>query len=574
VSVFARAIESNHTNSATSQTVTNNESGENASEDKKESDKESEEEDDDDDDFISEDGNSENTTKDSNHLQSSSFLSDYLTTHSSSSSSSIHHQFKVPISAMQETFKLLAAQKNSSIDTKGSWSPTETHLFILALEVCGKNFSAIKKEYLPWKSVKSMIEFYYLNKESINRSSVKKLEENSLDSNSLNETKLTCTSTSSFVPKIESTEIDKFIEKPVSDEEEEEDKNLSHLDGLEVKPLKAKPLMDSIEPDSENRANISNLGSLKFYMDGHLVLKLNAQKETSALKCQWVESSDTPNIIRNLRSSKNNSKLFSLSSERSECDPKHIHNDKCQHQTNDEIDDYSFDSSDDDSLASSESNYLISGNVNYKKAKVRVEDCYVPLPSPFNVSAATTTVTKDSIINNTKGLIKQEGGLGMMKKEQINSFPTSKQTVSNKFLTENQSKKKNLKMPIWLSDRRKSPLLNLSENNRWYSDKPSSQPPVAHASSRLSTTSTASSSSSFSTISSMNNSNSNLISAPVDLTRKSVSYSPPKSSLALDCQKSKSISSSSPPNAISPANKKMNKSQFSPATQNKHEKGK
>lgn len=43
----------------------------------------------------------------------------------------------------------------------GKWTTNEAQIFAKALQVCGKNFSAIKKDYLPWKSVRSIIEFYY-----------------------------------------------------------------------------------------------------------------------------------------------------------------------------------------------------------------------------------------------------------------------------------------------------------------------------------------------------------------------------------------------------------------------------
>lgn len=43
------------------------------------------------------------------------------------------------------------------------WSPLDERIFVRALQVCGKNFSAIKKDYLPWKSVRSIIDYYYTN---------------------------------------------------------------------------------------------------------------------------------------------------------------------------------------------------------------------------------------------------------------------------------------------------------------------------------------------------------------------------------------------------------------------------
>ena len=45
----------------------------------------------------------------------------------------------------------------------GRWNDLEAKVFNQAIKECGKNFSAIKKDYLPWKSVRSIIEFYYLS---------------------------------------------------------------------------------------------------------------------------------------------------------------------------------------------------------------------------------------------------------------------------------------------------------------------------------------------------------------------------------------------------------------------------
>lgn len=62
--------------------------------------------------------------------------------------------------------------------------------------------------------------------------------------------------------------------------------------GSEVKPLKAKPIIPnaSLGPESTN----SNVGSLKFFMDGQLVLKLNAcqEQQEGTEKCHWVQSGD------------------------------------------------------------------------------------------------------------------------------------------------------------------------------------------------------------------------------------------------------------------------------------------
>jgi metastasis-associated protein MTA len=46
-------------------------------------------------------------------------------------------------------------------DEMEDWSPSEANLFEDALEKFGKDFYEIRKEYLPWKCLKSIIEYYY-----------------------------------------------------------------------------------------------------------------------------------------------------------------------------------------------------------------------------------------------------------------------------------------------------------------------------------------------------------------------------------------------------------------------------
>jgi len=124
--------------------------------------------------------------------------------------------------------------------------------------------------------------------------------------------------TSSFLPNGSTT---------ASNPSPEED-----LLGLEVKPVKAKPIFKNDIPDpSRNEIGTANgastspvLGSLKFFMDGQLVLKLNATTQqqdgsTSAPevndknvanttnnsgRCQWVESPDTKILKNHLRRKK------------------------------------------------------------------------------------------------------------------------------------------------------------------------------------------------------------------------------------------------------------------------------
>lgn len=80
--------------------------------------------------------------------------------------------------------------------------------------------------------------------------------------------------------------------------------------GEEVKALKAKPKLPNYVPEGSTTAtslnNNNHMGSLKFFMDGQLVLKLNAKQQEnsesstskSGKKCQWVASQDTPKILK------------------------------------------------------------------------------------------------------------------------------------------------------------------------------------------------------------------------------------------------------------------------------------
>ena len=42
------------------------------------------------------------------------------------------------------------------------WSASEANLFEEALEKYGKDFHEIRQDYLPWKTVKSIVEYYYM----------------------------------------------------------------------------------------------------------------------------------------------------------------------------------------------------------------------------------------------------------------------------------------------------------------------------------------------------------------------------------------------------------------------------
>lgn len=286
------------------------------------------------------------------------------------------------------------------------WTREEVELFSKAIEVCGKNFGSIKKEFLPTKSVKSIVEYYYIGSRDVSDNKKQKSYQNS-DShdacsgpekssagnnngksgggggggggptsssnhpssssagpnNGPSSTVATSTSnaspsaTTSSRTTTNTSNINDFCKtnlkantsltygnvKPNPDVKgllnkthsgkssivapdaselqadltENKSKQAKNIDarmsvynfdedfkdespvkfecprpGAEVKPLKAKPIM----PNSSNSTDInnSNVGSLKFFMDGQLVLKLNARQEQQEgiERCHWVPSGD------------------------------------------------------------------------------------------------------------------------------------------------------------------------------------------------------------------------------------------------------------------------------------------
>jgi hypothetical protein len=67
-------------------------------------------------------------------------------------------------------------------DELEEWSPTEAQLFEEALEKFGKNFWDIRQEVLPWKSMRNLIEYYYMWKTTdryVQQKRVKTLESES-----------------------------------------------------------------------------------------------------------------------------------------------------------------------------------------------------------------------------------------------------------------------------------------------------------------------------------------------------------------------------------------------------------
>ncbi|XP_022249418.1 uncharacterized protein LOC106465775 isoform X2 [Limulus polyphemus] len=193
--------------------------------------------------------------------------------------------------------------------SSSNWTYDETQLFARALEACGKNFSAIKNDFLPWKPVKSIIEYYYQGKENRASTCCKTpismfSQKESVDSEDPGE--LHTSAESSEEPDLSTQE--EHIDESEESKQERENELQGDLptisSALEVTPMKAKPVPAT--PDQET----SPLGSLKFYFRGKLVLKLNAQQQSNAIgnQCQWVQSIDTPKVPfpRKLRRCKKN----------------------------------------------------------------------------------------------------------------------------------------------------------------------------------------------------------------------------------------------------------------------------
>ena len=240
------------------------------------------------------------------------------------------------------------------------WTREEVELFSKAIEVCGKNFGSVKKEFLPSKSVRSIVEYYYIGSRDTTDSKRQKTSNQSAESEEssdksqasppvgLGATTVASSSAedagmsssnkqiSCKISEVKSIEVPslqqnhsttttsqqarkssqskakssgpKSIDARMSvynfDDEFREEvpakmevaSVAQQAAGAEVKPLKAKP-MPTFNAASEGESVNPNVGSLNFFMDGQLVLKLDAcqedAKEGSANdKCLWVQGSE------------------------------------------------------------------------------------------------------------------------------------------------------------------------------------------------------------------------------------------------------------------------------------------
>ncbi|XP_054169091.1 hybrid signal transduction histidine kinase M-like [Oppia nitens] len=561
---------------------------------------------------------STSTSKDHSIQNALKGLSDFVSSHHPK-----HHDVSCRVSTTIETTNSLDINSNNLTTLVTSeWNVNEIQLFSRALEVCGKNFSAIKKDFLPWKSVKSIIEYYYLGLNRDNPQSPTVKSENHSHSNQSDNSLNTDTdspisksfaldilsSVSKFMTCTQTkTEVNNCVDKSQSlrnscdsnnnnnnsssssSNSNNTDTNTSNttntntntsntnsnnsntnssntnnsdsdvkpnvddlkttVSGQEVKPLKAKPILPTSIQESNN--SISTLGSLKFFLDGQLVLKLNAQQELIGQKCQWVESLDTAKKPKPLH--KPSKRLLN---DRYDSDHPNHSNHKLLN--NEELDDVSNDSSDDSSMESNESALVPSPSAFIaKKAKVKLENnCLKPSQSP-NSSLKDSKLETTNVCNRN---IKTE--LSSSSKRDTLSPNIGEDDRKRRISNEQTSERRNLQN---------------SFDNKWYtttSDKSSAlQPPKAHsiatgAQSQRHLHNTWSPSSfslpSTSTYSVPSPSSVASNAIPVDLTRKSSNHSPfetkslstsssaPNFNSYTDKDKNSKISTPSPPRLQSP----------------------
>lgn len=369
------------------------------------------------------------------------------------------------------------------------WKIDELILFVAALQACFRNFSSVKKEFLPWKSSKSIIELYHLclnqqdetlanrlddNETQDNEDErIKKLNDlrNKLDERSMNgkdvklkecsadlndiivelirlnkdnsalresnkktstiidqndkdddsngnssmnssisnlrkkstTTNLRTSSRTNSKKSTNSSTDDKkdqnnekksknLTKSDVQSENEclemrkrflsnifkkhfekydKEDKNLTN-DQSKSEAIDQYEFDDKLEP-----MDCNSLGSLKFFKDGQLVLKLNAKQSVNNTQphCKWEESIDSIEMNK-LRSNKR--KKIESNKLRESFEHK-----KSIKMSNDDQDNSSFNESDDS--RSSCSNYSLQKPLMinlFKKAKVKVENYQLPQLSP------------------------------------------------------------------------------------------------------------------------------------------------------------------------------------------------
>lgn len=143
----------------------------------------------------------------------------------------------------------------------------------------------------------------------------------------------------------------------------------------------------------DDQQETESLGSLKFYKDGQLVLKLKGKQPANANKCQWEESADSAEL-----GTKSGCKKKRLESNRAR-EPLERNKQQSTNADENQGDDSPFES--EDSRGSSEFSLQKPLTGLFKKAKVKVENNYFPLPS---LNSASKDDESDLEPNNRKSI--------------------------------------------------------------------------------------------------------------------------------------------------------------------------
>ena len=190
--------------------------------------------------------------------------------------------------------------------------------------------------------------------------------------NSPNEDKSGSSAKEQATEKRTSKSLKSNIDKKTSRTANRTSQNLSQASSWPKEEIGKTEPKDQYEFDDQLETEC--LGSLKFYKDGQLVLKLKAKQPANDNKCQWEESADSAELSKQ-------DKKRRVESNRTR-EPLEQNNKQAKNADENQGDDSPFES--EDSRGSSEFSLQkpLTMNGLFKKAKVKVENNYVvPLPS-------------------------------------------------------------------------------------------------------------------------------------------------------------------------------------------------
>ncbi|KPM08849.1 metastasis-associated MTA3-like protein [Sarcoptes scabiei] len=301
----------------------------------------------------------------------------------------------------------------------GKWNATEAKVFAQAFNQCGKNFMAIKKDYLPWKSIRSIIEYYYLTcdkeKEELRKQRRNRAKSNrncfSLNENRTNTTKPPSSSDNSDEINYESakkfsTDIDgsnpKFNISQNSNQKSNDDRtrlspnkqsNLSEQDLFNLMLMKGGLKNGNINLDAiadftnsrfkfnntNNNCNInggnsafiqSSSESKNSFVPGQEVRPVKAKpifSQTDPSSSQLNEADSSKTNLGSLNLYLHGELVLRLNAQQQDSGQKWVESNEIQSSFKDDADDFScggadVSASDDDSLTSNESSSLVASS--------------------------------------------------------------------------------------------------------------------------------------------------------------------------------------------------------------------